>query len=260
MILSRTLSGEPLLSCSPARSKTSSRMTRRWRRGTVSARRNRDQSRRQMSCRWVNLRGTWVSLSATNLTSFCRADPDPNTIDDGIAPQGRSGHRDFQRHEFVFSGAKTPARWTLTLNGTRPTAILSHAQPNPRLPPRHRPRRKKCEHGVFHRGHLVCDQRGWDKQPTDNLADAIAAVLDDIQKPGRAKVNAPGGPIIKMHAQAGILVFSGTWEETVLVRSTLEALKDAAIARKNKARETGAAGEKADKRPAKRRRTPKTKP
>ena len=40
-----------------------------------------------------------------------------------------------------------------------------------------------------------------------------------------------------MHAQAGILVFSGTWDETVLVRSTLAALKDTAIARSNKARE-----------------------
>jgi hypothetical protein len=84
---------------------------------------------------------------------------------------------------------------------------------------------------------LSLNSEAGDKQPTDSLADAIAAVLDDLQKPGRAKVNAPGGPTLKMHAQAGILVFSGTWEETELVRSTLAALKDAAISRSNKARD-----------------------
>jgi hypothetical protein len=124
----------------------------------------------------------------------------------------------------------------LTLNGTRPTAILGMEKPqSASTPPAET---EKIAPTVFSIVEILSlNREAGDKQPTDSLADAIAAVLDDLQKPNHAKVNAPGGPILKMHAQAGILVFSGTWEETVLVRSTLAALKDAAISRSNKARE-----------------------
>jgi hypothetical protein len=76
-----------------------------------------------------------------------------------------------------------------------------------------------------------------EKQSGDKIEDAVAAALDDLQKPGRARVNAPGGPVVRVHAQAGILVFRGTWEETELVRSTLQAVKDAAQERETRARE-----------------------
>jgi hypothetical protein len=75
------------------------------------------------------------------------------------------------------------------------------------------------------------------KSMADHLEDNIAAALDDLRKPGHAKANAPGGPIVRVHAEGGILVFSGTWEQTELVRSTLHALTEAAQDREGKTRE-----------------------
>jgi hypothetical protein len=142
----------------------------------------------------------------------------------------------FNAMNLYFEVQKLPARWKLTLNGSRPTAILGMEKPQPAATPP--PATEKIAPTVFSIVEILSlNSEAGDKQPTDSLADAIAAVLDDLQKPGRAKVNAPGGPTLKMHAQAGILVFSGTWEETELVRSTLAALKDAAISRSNKARD-----------------------
>jgi hypothetical protein len=145
----------------------------------------------------------------------------------------------FNAMNLYFQAQKLEARWTLTLNGTRPTAILTVLPPSkPPVAATPPPATEKIAPTVFSIVEILSlNSEAGDKQPTDSLADAIAAVLDDLQKPGRAKVNAPGGPTLKMHAQAGILVFSGTWEETELVRSTLAALKDAAISRSNKARE-----------------------
>ena len=76
-----------------------------------------------------------------------------------------------------------------------------------------------------------------DKASASHLAEALTGALDDLRKPGQAKVNTPGGPILKVHPKTGIVVFSGTWEQTELVRSTLQALKDVAQERKSKARE-----------------------
>jgi hypothetical protein len=76
-----------------------------------------------------------------------------------------------------------------------------------------------------------------DKPTASHLDEAVTAALDDLRKPGHAKANTPGGPILKVHPEAGILVFSGTWEQTELVRSTLWALKDVAQERKSKAHE-----------------------
>jgi hypothetical protein len=75
------------------------------------------------------------------------------------------------------------------------------------------------------------------KPMADHLEENLAAALDDLQKPGHAKANTPGGPIVKVHAQGGIVVFSGTWEQTELVRSTLHALTEAAQDREGKTRE-----------------------
>ena len=76
-----------------------------------------------------------------------------------------------------------------------------------------------------------------DKPTASHLDEAVTAALDDLRKPGHAKANTPGGPVVKVHPEAGILVFSGTWEQTELVRSTLQALKDVAQERQSKARE-----------------------
>jgi hypothetical protein len=145
----------------------------------------------------------------------------------------------FNAMNLYFQAQKIEARWSLTLNGTRPTAILTVLPPaKPPVAATPPAETEKIAPTVFSIMEILSlNSEAGDKQPTDSLADAIAAVLDDTKKPGRAKVNTPGGPMLKMHAQAGILVFSGTWEETELVRSTLAALKDAAISRSNKARE-----------------------
>ncbi len=130
-----------------------------------------------------------------------------------------------------FEVQKLPIRWKLALNGSRPIAILGME----RLPAAAAPaaETEKIGQTVFPIPDILCaSSPASDKQTADNLEDTVAAALDDLQKPGHAKVNAPGGPIIKVHAKAGILVCSGTWAETELVRSTLQALKDTAQERK----------------------------
>jgi hypothetical protein len=137
----------------------------------------------------------------------------------------------FNAMNLYFEVQKLPARWKLTLNGSRPTAILEMERlPAAAMPPAET---EKIGQTVFPIPDILCaSSPASDKQTADNLEETVAAALDDLQKPGHAKVNAPGGPIIKVHAPAGILVFSGTWEETELVRSTLQALKDTAQERK----------------------------
>ena len=163
-------------------------------------------------------------------------DRDPNTIDVVLRLKDVRAIEIFNALNLYFDVQEIPAHWRLTLNGTRPTAILLIDKPKvPATPP---VETEKIAPTVFSIVEILSmNSEAGDKQPLDSLADAIAAVLDDMKKPGRAKVNTPGGPILKMHAQAGILFFSGTWEDTELVRSTLAALKDAAISRSNKARE-----------------------
>jgi hypothetical protein len=126
---------------------------------------------------------------------------------------------------------KFPVRWKLALNASRPTAILGvERRPVAATSPA---ATEKIGQTVFSIPDILCASSPVrDKQTAYNLEDTVAASLDDLQKPGRAKVNAPGGPVVRVHAQAGILVFSGTWAETELVRSTLQALKDTAQERK----------------------------
>lgn len=164
------------------------------------------------------------------------ADPDLSTMVVQMRLKDVRAIEVFNAMNLYFDVQKLPARWKLTLNGSRPTAILGMEKPQPAatLPAE----TNKIGNTVFSIDEILAAfSAAQDKPATDNLVEAIAAVLDDVEKPGHAKVNAPGGPVLKIHAQAGILVFSGTWEETELVRSTLAALKDTAQARQNKARE-----------------------
>jgi hypothetical protein len=97
---------------------------------------------------------------------------------------------------------------------------------------------EKIGQTVFPIPDILCAASPTANKPTaEHLEDTIAAALNDVRKPGRAKANAPGGPVAKVHAEPGILVFSGTWEETELVRSTLQALKDTAQERQSMIRE-----------------------
>jgi hypothetical protein len=115
-----------------------------------------------------------------------------------------------------------------TGNETKPADGLPDA-----LPPA-----EKISQTVFPIPDILCASSPNANKPTANhLEDAVTSALDDLRKPGRAQANTPGGPIVKVHPDAGILVFSGTWEQTELVRSTLGALKDTAQERESKERE-----------------------
>lgn len=97
---------------------------------------------------------------------------------------------------------------------------------------------EKISQTVFPIPDILCTASPDADQPTaSHLDEAVTTALDDLRKPGQAKANTPGGPIMTVHPEAGILVFSGTWEQTELVRSTLQALKDVAQERQSKARE-----------------------
>ncbi len=97
---------------------------------------------------------------------------------------------------------------------------------------------EKIGQTVFPIPDILCVASPAANKPTaEHLEETIAAALNDLRKPGRPKANSPGGPVVKVHAEPGILVFSGTWEETELVRSSLKALKDTAQERQSMARE-----------------------
>jgi hypothetical protein len=164
------------------------------------------------------------------------ADPDLSTMIVQMRLKDVRAIEVFNAMNLYFEVQKLPARWKLALNGGRPTAILGMEKPQVAATPP--AETEKNGHTVFSIPEILyASNSPLDKQSADNLEETISAALDDLQKPGRAKVNAPGGPIIKVHAQAGILVFSGTWEESELVRSTLQALKDTAQERQNTVRE-----------------------
>jgi|SRR5579863_7576629 len=106
---------------------------------------------------------------------------------------------------------------------------LSNSRPSPV---------EKISQAVFPIPDILCtDSPNANERTASHLEEAVTAALDDLVKPGHAKVNMPGGPIVRVHAEAGILVFSGTWEQTELVRNTMQALKDVAQERESKERE-----------------------
>ncbi|HXR08298.1 MAG TPA: hypothetical protein VN765_13260 [Candidatus Acidoferrum sp.] len=136
----------------------------------------------------------------------------------------------FNAMNLYFQANKIQAQWTLMLNGTRPTAVL--AVLHPAKPPGDAAPTAETErkHSVFSIADILYVP-GYPNIPVNSqwITDAISMVLRDTQEPGHAAVNAPGGPNIQIHQGAGLLVFTGTAEETELVRSTLEALKQNAL-------------------------------
>jgi hypothetical protein len=156
----------------------------------------------------------------------------------------------FNAMNLYFQANKIQAQWTLMLNGTRPTAVLAVLHPA-KPPGDAAPSETERKHTVFSIADILYSpywavldlpERGI---ITPWITDSISMVLRDTQKPGRANLNTPGGPDIKIHEGAGLLVFTGTAEETDLVRSTLEALKQSAPAEAKRALEQRAKDEAA---------------
>jgi hypothetical protein len=141
----------------------------------------------------------------------------------------------FNAMNLYFETEGIPAHWTLTLNGSRPTAILGVEKNQAATPLAETEKTRYIVISVA--DILYASGLALNKPFAHNLEAAVAAALDDVRKPGRARVNTPGGPVVKVHAQAAILVFSGTWGETDIVRSALEALKRTALIRKDMAEE-----------------------
>jgi len=136
----------------------------------------------------------------------------------------------FNAMNLYFQANKIPAQWTLMLNGNRPTAVLAvlHlAKPPGDAAPTGETERKRSVFSIADIFYVP----GEPSIPVNSqwLTDVIVMVLRDTQEPGHPAVNAPGGPNIQIHQGAGLLVFTGTVEETELVRSTLEALKQNAL-------------------------------
>ena len=112
---------------------------------------------------------------------------------------------------------------------TKPVADLPDVLPAPA---------EKISQTVFAIPDILCaTSPDADKPLASHLEEAVTAALDDLRKPGQAKANTPGGPIVKVHPETGLLVFSGTWEQTELVRNTFKALWDVAKEHKSKTRE-----------------------
>ncbi len=133
----------------------------------------------------------------------------------------------FNAMNFYFEAQLIPAHWKLAVNGNRPTAILTMTKNQPGSTAPVAPERKTTVFGIS--GPLYASGPGNYKQAAASLTEALEAVLDDISDKPRRGSNGEireGPPVIKIHPEAAILVFTGTPEETELIRSTLGALND----------------------------------
>ena len=157
------------------------------------------------------------------------SDFDPATIMVKLELKNVNAIEIFNAMNMYFDTGNIPAHWKLTLNGSRPTAILEIKKlPVTPAPPSVEPARK---HTVFSIAELLYMDNQPDKRAAWITAQ-VSGVLYDIQKPGHPPANEsmPGGLLtqgtaIQIHKEAGLLVFTGTAEESELVHSTLEALK-----------------------------------
>ncbi len=160
----------------------------------------------------------------------------------------------FNAMNLYFQANKIQAQWTLMLNGNRPIAVLAVVHPGKSpgaAAPPVEPDRKTTVFSIADYLYASTPSALY-KQSATNLLEGLEAVFDDVSSrpgssphgaippvttdhgpPARAPQSGPEGgnraeaPVIKIHAEAGILVFIGTAEQTALVRSTLEALTDA---------------------------------
>jgi hypothetical protein len=160
-------------------------------------------------------------------------DRDPNRITMKMRLKDVRAIEIFNAMNLYFEAQDIPAHWRLALNASRPTAILTMKSP---IPPRISSALER-KHTVFSIGDtLKVSSPANYKQAADKLTEALEAVLDDISDKPRRGPNGEirdGAPVIKIHAEAGILVFTGTTEETEVVHSTLEAMKDARLRRED---------------------------
>jgi len=149
------------------------------------------------------------------------ADPDPNTINVKLELKNVNAIEIFNAMNIYFETGNIAAHWKLILNGSRPTAILEMKPPPVAAPPPAEPEKK---HTVYSIAEILYMDNKPDKR-ADWITKSLSDVLDGIRKPDRSPANTPGGPEIKIHKEAGLLIFTGTAEETELVFHTLDALK-----------------------------------
>jgi len=169
-----------------------------------------------------------VNIFKNQFDLILPADSDLSTIPVKLELKNVNAIEIFNALNIYFETGNIPAHWKLTLNGSRPTALLEMKKPKETAPAE--PERKHTVFSIadilYSNGPKVPPER------VDETMEAVNAVLQDIQKPNTPAVNTPGGPQLKIHMQAGILVFTGTSEETELVRSTLQALTQTAAQQK----------------------------
>jgi hypothetical protein len=158
------------------------------------------------------------------------ADRDPSTNTVTMRLKDVRAIEIFNAMNLYFEAQNIPARWRLALNGKRPTAILTTEKSQAPSTPSVEPARS---HTVFSiADYLYATSPDLYKQSAADLAKTLEAVCGDISSAPQSGPQAglPAcAPVINVHAEAGILVFTGAWEQTQLVHSTLEALKDARL-------------------------------
>jgi hypothetical protein len=119
----------------------------------------------------------------------------------------------------------------LTLNGSRPTAILESKKP----PVTAQSERKNTVFSIAEILYVPVTLGNEDSRAMEmdkrasKMAQEIEDILNDLRKP-----NSPAQHEgqFRIHRDAGLLIFTGTAEETELVHSTLEALKQNALVQK----------------------------
>jgi hypothetical protein len=119
----------------------------------------------------------------------------------------------FQALNLVFEAARTPLHWELTMNGTRPTAVLRNLH-EVILAPRDRSSREVERPMVFFVGDLLGDPA------TGGMSmDQVVETVSQVCKSALGRVN------ISTHKQAQLIILRGTEDEINFMQSVLAALR-----------------------------------
>ena len=141
---------------------------------------------------------------------------DPTQIDIDLQLKNVTATEIFNAMNLQFELNKSPLRWELTLNGSRPTAIIRDlpglASPEPPPPPQIRK--------VFYVGDMLDEYSGTnDLQKLNDISDTILNAW---------AATGIGGGTVNTYPSGQLLIVSGTSDQVDLAEQTVRALKDKA--------------------------------
>jgi hypothetical protein len=145
---------------------------------------------------------------------------DPSQTDVDLQLKDVTAAEIFSAMNLQFEIDKTPLRWELTLNGSRPTAMLRYLPQLVPPPPPPPPETRR----VFYVGYLLDASPGTNEMAKlSDIANVIQATWDDTGMQ-RGKIN--------LYPPGQLLIVSGNSDQVDLAEQTLIALKEKAASEK----------------------------